>query len=89
VEDKTKSNSVDIPPQEDARYPIYQAIIEREWREWRPRYVKLLVAEGSLKQCVDQMPLMCVNTLQQCERRGLGPDQGRELVNDMIIPRND
>lgn len=86
MQDETEVNSVDIPPREDARYPLDQAIIEREWGQWRPRYVKLLVAEGSLKQSVDQMALMCVHTLQQCERRGLGPDQGRELVNDMIIP---
>jgi len=87
LEDETELSLVEM--EEDARYPIYQAIIEREWRQWRPRYVKLLMAEGSLKQTVDQMALMCVHTLQQCEKCELGPDQGRELVNQMIIPQDD
>jgi hypothetical protein len=87
MKDEAEANSIYVPPREDARFPIYQAIVEWEWRKWRPRYIKLLVAESRLKQSVDEMALMCVHTLQQCERRGLGADQGRELVNDLIIPR--
>lgn len=77
---------VRVAPEEDARYPIYQEIVEREWRKWRPSLVKVLTADGTLQKQIDQTALDCVRILQEYQARGLGPDMGREAAQSLIIP---
>ena len=48
---------VSISPAEDARLPILEAEIEREWRRWRPKYVRDLKARGKLQHQIRETAL--------------------------------
>ncbi len=85
----TGASEPEVPPLEDARYPIYQAIVEREWKKWRPSLVKTLEKDGSLQKQIDDTALMCVTLLQEYQRCGLGPDMGREAAHSLIIPSDE
>jgi hypothetical protein len=80
---------VTIKPEEDARLPILKARIDREWRLYRPKFVKALEAKGTLHKEIDQTALMCVETLHQYQNAGLNPDQGREAIIPLIHPQRD
>lgn len=80
---------VSIPPQEDARLPILEAKIDRQWQQFRPKYYRELKAKGTLQQQIRQTALMCVETLHQFQNKGLSPDQGREAIQSLIIPPQD
>ena len=77
---------VDISPEEDARLPIYESIVEREWTRWRPSYVQRLKADGIFESEVRATALQCVHILQEYQKRGLGPDMGREAAHGLIVP---
>ena len=75
-------------PEDDARLPILEAEIERQWRS-RARRVSYRCSERrrALKHQVQwQTALMCVHVLQQYEANGLGADQGREAIQGLILP---
>ncbi|MDR3774548.1 MAG: hypothetical protein P4L26_14440 [Terracidiphilus sp.] len=80
---------VPIKPEEDARIPILEAQIEREWRQYRRAYVKSLQKAGQLQKQVHETALWCVQVLRDAENRGLNPDQGRELMQPLIHPQWD
>ncbi len=80
---------VSIKPEEDARLPILEAQIEREWRQFRPGYVKSLQKTGQFQKQVHETALCCVRVLHQYEERGLGADQGREAMQAFIHPQWD
>jgi hypothetical protein len=77
---------VSIPPTQDARLPILEAEIETRWRQYRKAYVKDLVRRGRLKEQIKETALWCIRVLNQCQERGLNPDQGRELIQPLIDP---
>ena len=77
---------VDVKPEEDARLGPLEARIEREWRKFRPKYVRELVKEGKLKESIHDTAIWCIKTLHQCEESGLNPDQGREAIRELILP---
>lgn len=80
---------VTIKPEEDARLPILEARIEREWRQYRKAFVKGLVKEGIFQKAVKQTALQCVQVLHDYQNRGLNPDQGREAIIPLIHPQFD
>ena len=80
---------VAIKPEEDARLPILEAQIESEWRQFRSGYVKRLQKTGQLQKQVREIALWCVQVLHDAEKRGLNPDQGRELIQPLIHPQFD
>ena len=79
-------SNLEISPEEDARLPIYESMIEREWFKWRPSYVRQLKAGGTFKREVRATALQCVLVLQQYQKRGLGADMGREAAHSLIVP---
>lgn len=79
---------VSVKPEEDARLPILEAQIEREWRRWRKSYVKLLLKEGRFETQVRETALWCIQVMNQYEERGLNPDQGREAARELIFPEH-
>lgn len=79
--------TVDVPPQEDARLPIYEAKIEAEWAKWRPKYTASLKAAGTFTREVKATALQCIQLLQEYQKRNLGPDMGREAVQELIVPQ--
>jgi hypothetical protein len=85
----TEPKQIDVKPEEDARLPILEAEIEREWRNHRKAYVKELLSQNRLKSQVHQTALQCVLVLHQYEARGLTPDQGREAMMPLIFPEHD
>ena len=85
----TATRTVDVPPSEDARLPIYQAKIETQWEQHLPDKVKALKAKGTFDQEVKATALQCVQLLQEYQKRGLGPDMGREAAQGLIIPPQD
>lgn len=80
---------VSIEPLEDARLPILEAQIEREWREYRKAYVNELLRNDKLKSQVRETALWCLHVLRQYEERGLGADQAREAMRPLIHPQWD
>ena len=81
------SSQVQVKPEEDARLPILEAQIEREWRQSRPGYVKNLLKEKNLRYQVNQVALSCIRLANQYEERGLGADQAREAQQALIHPQ--
>ena len=81
------SSQVQVKPDEDARLPILEAQIEREWRQSRPGYVKNLLKEKNLRYQVNQVALSCIRLANQYEERGLGADQAREAQQALIHPQ--
>jgi hypothetical protein len=79
---------VSIPLEEDARLPILEVEIESTWRAHRKQYVKFLESCGTLKSQIRDTALSCVQVLQQCQNRGLNPDQGRDLIQELIYPQH-
>ena len=75
-----------IKPEEDARVPILEAEIEARWRQFRPKYVKELEKQRNLKEQIRETALLCVRVLHQYQNAGLNPDQGREAIQELIIP---
>jgi hypothetical protein len=73
---KTTTPQASIPPTEDARLPILEPEIEREWRNCRNGYVKSLLASGKLQEQVKETALWCISVLDEYQSRGLNPDQG-------------
>jgi hypothetical protein len=82
---------VTIEPEEDARLPILEARIERDRKAYRRGHVKALKAQGpgTLEREIKSTALLCVRVLHQYEERGLGADQAREVVQELIIPQPD
>jgi hypothetical protein len=80
---------VSIKPEEGARLPMLEAQIEREWRLYRPQYVKQLLKENSLKSQVHETALWCIETMDRAAERGANPDQQRELMQPLIQPEWD
>jgi FKBP-type peptidyl-prolyl cis-trans isomerase (trigger factor) len=78
-----------IRPEEDARLPILEAQIEREWRQFRSSYVRSLQKTGQLQKQVRETALQCVKVLLQYEEAGHGADQGREAMQVFIHPQWD
>lgn len=75
-----------VRPAEDARLPILEAQIEREWNQFRPKYVRDLKARGKLQHQIRETALWCIQVLDRYEERGLGADQGREAIRALINP---
>ncbi len=69
-----------FPLREDARFPILKAQAEEHWREFRPKYVQKLQREKKLDEVLNQAVDSAILILHQCERKGLNPDQARELA---------
>jgi hypothetical protein len=78
-----------ISPEEDARLPILEAEIEREWSQHRSGYVKSLKRAGTLKKQIRETALDCIRVLHQYQNAGLSPDQGREAMRVFIFPEWD
>jgi len=89
MSDQNDNPEVTIKPEEDARLPVLEAQIEREWREYRAGYAKSLQKTGRLQMQVRETALCCVRVLHQYEERGLGADQGREAMQAFIHPQWD
>ena len=79
------SSQVEVKPEEDARLPILEAEVEREWRNHRPGYVKNLEKENRLQVQVHATALSCVKLLNQYQEKGLNPDQAREAMYTYLI----
>lgn len=77
---------LEVKPEEDARLPLLEAEIETRWRKYRRDYVKDLTKRGELKNQIRRTALCCMEVLNDCEKRGLNPDQGRELIQPLIDP---
>ncbi len=88
MNDSPHNPQVSIPPAEDARLPVLEAEIEREWRAHRKGMVRILQAEGLLQTVIKEKALDCVRVLQEAQNRGLSPDQGRELMRALILPQD-
>lgn len=81
---------VSIKPEEDARLPILEAQIEREWRQYRRAYVKSLLKAGQLQEQVHETALQCVRLLHEYQNNGQNPDQAREAMYAYFIhPQRD
>ncbi len=80
---------VTIKPEEDARLPVLEAEIEREWRNHRKVYVKNLLSKGELQSQVQATALQCVRVQDEYQNRGLNPDQAREAMQCLIHPEWD
>jgi hypothetical protein len=80
---------VNVKPEEDARLPILEARIEREWSLYRPKYLKSLKDKGTLEKEIHQTALMCIETLHQFQNKGLGADQRHEAIRAFIHPECD
>ncbi len=39
MENEPQHRQVSTPPEEDGRRPVLDAMIERLWQQWRPKYV--------------------------------------------------
>jgi hypothetical protein len=78
---------VTIKPEEDARLAPLEGYIESQWEKFRPKYYRMLKENGTLEAAVHQMGLMCVGVLNQYQNAGLGPDQGREAIQPLILPQ--
>jgi hypothetical protein len=89
MNDPEHNPQVSIPPEEDARLPILEAEIEREWNQWRPKYVRDLKAKGTLQHQIRNTALWCIQVLNRYEERGLGADMGREAIRALILPEFD
>jgi hypothetical protein len=77
---------VTIKPEEDARLPILEARIGREWRQFRKAFVKELIKDGMLERAVKDTALQCVRVLHEYQNAGHNPDQGREAIIPLIRP---
>jgi hypothetical protein len=86
---ESQNPRVPIKPEEDARLPVLEAQIEREWRSGRPGYVKDLIKRGELTSQVHETALDCLKLIHQFEERGLGADQAREAMQSFINPQWD
>lgn len=64
-----------IAPEEDARLPILEARIEREWWQYRSGYVKSLQKSGQLQKQDRATALWCVQVLHDAENKS-GPRAG-------------
>ncbi len=82
MENQSPAQQVTLPPEEDARLPILEAEIESFWMRSRPKYLKSLKANGTLKSTLRDVALDSVRILHRAQNRGLNPDQGRELMWD-------
>jgi len=80
---------VSVKPEEDARLPILEAEIEREWRQHRKAFVRELINQNYLQKAIKNTALSCVRVLQEYEAAGHNPDQGREAMRELIFPRQD
>jgi len=78
-----------IKPEEDARLPILEVEIEREWRAHRKAFVRELENQKYLQKAIKNTALSCVQVLQEYEAAGHNPDQGREAMMSLIHPRSD
>ena len=79
-----------IKPEEDARLPILEAEIEREWRAHRKAFVRELEKQKFLHQAIKNTAIACVELLHQYEKRGHGADQAREAMYAYLIhPQGD
>jgi len=83
------SPRVEVKPEEDARLPILEAEIEREWRQHRKAFVRELINQNYLQKAIKNTALSCVRVLQEYEAAGHNPDQGREAMRELIFPRQD
>ena len=75
-----------VKPEEDARLGPLEARIEREWRQFRPKYFREIKASGRLQSEIRHTAIWCIETLNQFEAKGLNPDQGREAIRELILP---
>jgi hypothetical protein len=89
MSNKNEVPQVSITPEEDARLPILEAQIEREWCQHRSGYVKSLKRAGTLKKQLRETALACIRVLHQYQNAGLNPDQGREAMGVFIHPQWD
>ena len=79
-----------LPVKEDARYPQLLAMAEQNWREYNPKLVKALEKSGTLQKNLEGAVALTIVILQQCEKAGLAPDQGRELAyQNLLLPSED
>jgi hypothetical protein len=78
---------VTIKPEEDARLPILEAQIETAWIKYRQTYYRMLKKDGTLKKQLRETALQCVLVLHQYQNAGMRPDQGREAIQELIVPR--
>ena len=81
-----QTHKVSIAPQDDARLPILEAQIKNQWMRHRQSYYRMLNKDGSLEREIKRTALHCLLVLHQAEERSLNPDQGRELIRELIIP---
>jgi hypothetical protein len=77
---------ISIPPEEDARLPILEAKIEKQWMRFRQKYYQRLKSEGQLAKTVRETALDCIRLMNQYEEHGLNPDQAREAMQELIQP---
>ncbi len=76
---------VSISPEEDARLPIYEAMIETMWMNHAPKMYKELKKSGKLQQVIHERAVSCVTVLHQYQDAGMNPDQGRKAAEDLIM----
>jgi hypothetical protein len=81
-----QAEKVTIKPEEDARLPILEAQIETAWIKHRATYYRMLQKNGTLKKQLRETALRCVLVLHQYQEKGLNPDQGREAIQELIVP---
>lgn len=74
-----------FPPKESARFAPLKAMAEQNWRENQPKLVLALEKAGTLDKNLDSAVELAIITLQQCELRGMSPDQARELAYESLL----
>jgi hypothetical protein len=74
-----------MPPREDGRFDPLLAETRTNWEENNPEMVKELQQKGELEKCLKSAVEQAIIILQQCEVRGLAPDQARELAYENLF----
>jgi hypothetical protein len=82
----TSKSKEELSPREDARFEPLRKMAETNWREYNPKLVKALEKSGTLQKNLDSAVELAIITLQQCEKRGLAPDQAREIAYETLLP---
>jgi hypothetical protein len=63
------------------------AIAEENWRENNPELVKSLEEQGTLRQNLESAVGLTIISPQQCELKGLAPDQASEIAcGNLYLP---
>lgn len=76
-----------IRPKETANFGPLKAMTKMNWEENNPKLVQALRKNRTFEQVLESRVGQAILILQQCEEKGLAPDQARELAyEDLFLP---